>query len=57
MHSVVASTDERGNQRRRCLTTEEMTAKGMARNSRGHWQRGKAGRLSDHGSAAQLRAA
>ncbi len=33
-----------GNERRRCLSVAEMVGKGMARNARGEWQRGAAGR-------------
>lgn len=33
-----------GNERRRCLSVGEMLGKGMARNARGEWQRGPAGR-------------
>ncbi len=33
-----------GNERRRCLSVAEMLGKGMARNARGEWQRGTAGR-------------
>lgn len=35
------------NERRRCLSVEEMAAKGMARNRLGHWQRGNAGRRTE----------
>lgn len=41
MHRVGDHAVFEGPDRRRCLTADEMTEKGMARNDRGHWTTGK----------------
>jgi hypothetical protein len=41
MHRTGDHAVTEGPDRRRCLTSEEMRAKGMARNDRGQWTTGK----------------
>ena len=43
MHRVGDHAVFEGRDRRRCLSVEEMTGKGMVRNDRGHWTTGKSG--------------